>query len=66
MNEFIDNFYLLIKKLRTQYVHKVPSGFWKIMERKQIELATCGLRQIIMTLWKAFSDLSRSRCGLSW
>jgi hypothetical protein len=24
-------------------VHKVPSGFWKIVARKKIELATCGL-----------------------
>jgi hypothetical protein len=32
-----------------QCVHKVPLGFWKIVARKQIELATCGLRQIILT-----------------
>jgi hypothetical protein len=36
------------------FVHKFPSGFWKIMARKQIELATCGLRQIIENLWKFF------------
>jgi hypothetical protein len=33
-------------------VHKVPSGFWKIVVRKQIELATGGLRQITVKLWK--------------
>jgi hypothetical protein len=35
-------------------VHKVHSGFWKIVARKQIELATCGLRQITAKLWKFF------------
>jgi hypothetical protein len=35
-------------------VHKVPSGFWKLVARKQIELATCGLRQITLKLWKVF------------
>jgi hypothetical protein len=35
-----------------QCVHKVPSGFSKIVARKQIELATCGLRQITVILWK--------------
>jgi hypothetical protein len=38
----------------TQCVHKVYSGFWKILARKQIELATCGLRQITAKLWKFF------------
>jgi hypothetical protein len=33
-----------------QCVHKVPSGFWKILARSQIVLATCGLRQIIVKL----------------
>jgi hypothetical protein len=37
-----------------QCVHKVPSGFWKIVARKQIELATRGLRQITVKLWKFF------------
>jgi hypothetical protein len=35
-----------------QCVHKVPSGFWEIVARKGIELATRGLRQIIVKLWK--------------
>jgi hypothetical protein len=35
-------------------VHKVHSGFWKILARRQIELATCGLRQITAELWKFF------------
>jgi hypothetical protein len=35
-------------------VHKVPSGFWKIVARKQIELAICGLQQITVKLWKFF------------
>jgi hypothetical protein len=35
-------------------VHEVPSGFWKIVTRKQIELATCGLRQIKVKIWKFF------------
>jgi hypothetical protein len=26
----------------------------------------CGLRQIIVTMWKFFTDLSRPRCGLPW
>jgi hypothetical protein len=38
-----------------QCVHKVHSGFWKIVVRKLIELATCGLRQITAKLWKFFS-----------
>jgi hypothetical protein len=37
-----------------QCVHKVHSGFWKIVARKQIELAICGLRQITAKLWKFF------------
>jgi hypothetical protein len=37
-----------------QCVHKVHSRFWKIVARKQIELATCGLRQITAKLWKFF------------
>jgi hypothetical protein len=37
-----------------QCVHKVHSGFWKIVARKQIELATCGLWQITAKLWKFF------------
>jgi hypothetical protein len=37
-----------------QCVHKVPSGFWKIVARNQIELAICGLRQITVKLWKFF------------
>jgi hypothetical protein len=37
-----------------QYVHKVHSGFWKIVARKPIELAACGLRQITAKLWKFF------------
>jgi hypothetical protein len=37
-----------------QCVHKVYSGFRKIVARKQIELATCGLRQITAKLWKFF------------
>jgi hypothetical protein len=49
-----------------QCVHKVPSGFWKIVARKRIELATCSLRQITVKLWKFFTDLSRPRCGLPW
>jgi hypothetical protein len=40
------------KRVILQCVHKVPSGFWKIVARKQIELATCGLRQITVKLWK--------------
>jgi hypothetical protein len=28
-----------------QCIHKVHSWIWKIVARKQIELATCGLRQ---------------------
>jgi hypothetical protein len=35
-------------------VLKVPSRFWKIVARKQIELATCGLWQITLKLWKFF------------
>jgi hypothetical protein len=34
-----------------QCIYKVPLGFWKIVARKQIELATCSLRQIIVKLW---------------
>jgi hypothetical protein len=41
--------------INVQCVHKVRSGFWKIVARKQIELATCGLRQIIEKLWKIFA-----------
>ena len=37
-------------KPNIQCVHKVPSGFWKIVALKQIELATCGLRQITVKL----------------
>jgi hypothetical protein len=37
-----------------QFVHKVYSGFRKIVARKQTELATCGLRQIIEKLWNFF------------
>jgi hypothetical protein len=44
---------------QTQCVHKVHSGFWKIVARKQIELATCGLRQITAKLWKR-----SSACGI--
>jgi hypothetical protein len=48
-----------------QCVHKVPSGFWKIVVRKQIELATCGLRQITVKLWKFF--LPHAVCSrLQW
>jgi hypothetical protein len=54
------------RSILVQCVHKVPSGFWKIVAHKQIELATCGLRQIIVKLWKFFTDLSRLRCGLPW
>jgi hypothetical protein len=41
-----------------QCVHKVPWGFSKIVARKQIELATCGLRQIIVYL-SSPSDLRK-------
>jgi hypothetical protein len=40
-------YYLLLCSFCTvivQCVHKVHSGFWKIVARKQIELVTCGLR----------------------
>jgi hypothetical protein len=37
-----------------QCVHKVHSRFWKIVTRKQIEIATCSLRQITAKLWKFF------------
>jgi hypothetical protein len=48
-------------------VHKVHSGFWKIVARKQIELATCGLWQITAKLWKrsstcGFCRASYKRC----
>jgi hypothetical protein len=33
-----------------QCVHKVHSGFWKIVAHKQVEVATCGLRQITVKL----------------
>jgi hypothetical protein len=36
-----------------------PFVVLKIVARKQIELATCGLRQIIVKLWKFFTDVSR-------
>jgi hypothetical protein len=52
--------------LYVQCVHKVHLGFWKTVARKQIELATCGLRQITAKLWKFFTDLSRPWCGLRW
>jgi hypothetical protein len=52
--------------INIQCAHKVHSVFWKIVARKQIELATCGSRQIIAKLWKFFTDLSRPRCGLCW
>jgi hypothetical protein len=50
-----------------QCVHKVHSGFWKIVARKQIERATCGLRQITAKLWKrsstcGFCRASYKRC----
>jgi hypothetical protein len=52
-------------QLEIQCVHKVPSGFWKIVARKQIELATCSLRQITVKLWKFF--LPHAVCGrLQW
>jgi hypothetical protein len=38
--------------IKIQCVHRVPSGFWKIVVCKQIELATCGLWQIIRKSWK--------------
>jgi hypothetical protein len=41
-------------KYNIQCVHKVHLGFWKIVACKQIELATCGLRQITAKLWKFF------------
>jgi hypothetical protein len=41
-----------------------PFGVWKVVAHKQIELATCVLPQIIVKLWKFFTNLSRSRCGL--
>jgi hypothetical protein len=37
-----------------QCVHKVPSGVWKFVASKQIELATCSFRQITEKLWKFF------------
>jgi hypothetical protein len=37
-----------------QCIHKVPLGFWKTVARKQIELATWGLQQITVKLWKFF------------
>jgi hypothetical protein len=40
-------------------VHKVPSGFLKIVGCKPIELATCGLRQITVKLWKFFFAANR-------
>jgi hypothetical protein len=40
--------------LNVQCFHKVHSGFRKIVARKQIELATCGLRQITAKLWSFF------------
>jgi hypothetical protein len=49
-----------------QCVHKVHSGFWEILARKQVELATCSLRQITAQLWKFFTDFSRPRYGLPW
>jgi hypothetical protein len=49
-----------------QCVHKVYSGFWKIVARKENELVTCGLRQVTAKLWKFFTDLSRPRCRLRW
>jgi hypothetical protein len=42
-----------------QCVHKVHSGFCKIVARKQIELRTCGLRQITTKLWKFLLDAGR-------
>jgi hypothetical protein len=47
-----------------QCVHKVLSGFLIIVARKQIELVTSGLLQIIMKLRMFFTDFSRSRHGL--
>jgi hypothetical protein len=48
------------KSWNIQCVHKVHSGFWTIVACKQIELATCGLRQITAKLWKfLFSDADR-------
>jgi transposase len=44
----------VLYRSNVQCVHKVPSGFWKIVARKQIELATCRLRQITEKLWKFF------------
>jgi hypothetical protein len=44
----------IVAFVNIQCVQKVPSGFWKIVARKQIELATCGLRQITVKLWKLF------------
>jgi hypothetical protein len=53
------NTWILDWTLNIQCVHKVHSGFWKIVARKQIELATCGLRQITAKLWKFFFDPDR-------
>jgi hypothetical protein len=49
-----------------QCVHKVPSGFWKIVTHKQIELATCGLRQIIVKLWKRHGTQRTSSWSQNW
>jgi hypothetical protein len=54
-NTYICNIPILI----IQCVHKVPSGFWNIVARKQIELATCGLQQIIVKFWKVSFAASR-------
>jgi hypothetical protein len=51
--------YFLVSGYKQQFVyiqcvHKVPSVFWKIVPRKQIELAIYSLRQIIVKLGKLF------------
>jgi hypothetical protein len=47
----------------TQYCQAV---MYSVSTKSLNELATCGLRQITVKLWKFFTDLSRPRCGLPW
>jgi hypothetical protein len=49
----------ILQSVVIQCVHEVHSGFWKIVARKQIELATCGLRQITAKLCTFFFDADR-------